>query len=78
MIWTKDKILHYNIGYKFGEKYSILGFRLLIVLAFYKELWDGIRQYIFNQKHSMEWNDFEAGIIGSWEGLMRKQNRFKS
>ena len=73
MNWKFDKILHYNVAYKFGKYGSIIGFLLItFLLSPGKELYDFIHPY-----HKCEWNDYKAGVIGAWDGMLFKKNRFK-
>lgn len=70
MIWAADKILHYNIGYKCGKYAFIIGFIVSIILGAGKELKDLLG------KGTPELNDFKATVIGGWDGMLRKENRF--
>jgi len=72
MIYTADKIKHYQLAYKFGYYGSIFGFLLIaIILAPGKELADALRP-----GHRCEWNDYRAGIAGAWDGMLRKQRKY--
>ncbi|MGD9930123.1 MAG: hypothetical protein AB7U05_08895 [Mangrovibacterium sp.] len=72
MNWTGDKIKHYRKGYAFGRYGSVIGFLVIaLILVPGKELFDLIRK-----KHRFEVNDYAAGFLGAWHGLIRKKTKF--
>jgi len=72
MNWTPDKILHYQTAYQFAYYGSLFGFLLIVlVLAPGKELFDLLRK-----NHQFEVDDYLAGCLGAWHGLIRKKNKF--
>ena len=65
-----DKLLHYNIAYKFGRYGSVFGFILIaLILAPGKELCD-----IFFG--TCEWADYKSSVKGAWDGMTLKSNRY--
>ena len=77
MIWTSDKQKHYHVGYSFGKYGSIVGFLLVsIILAPGKELYDLVCNKIFKQSHYFEINDYKAGVIGAFDGMLFKPRRY--
>lgn len=71
MIWTSDKIKHYQVGYKYGMYGSIFGFLLIaLILAPGKELYDALGN------GTPELDDYRAGVIGAWDGMIGKQSTF--
>lgn len=72
MTWTGDKIKHYRKGYEFSQHGSVIRFLLIaLILAPGKELFDLVRK-----NHRFEVNDYAAGFLGAWHGLIRKKNKF--
>ena len=70
MTLPPDKLRHYRIAYKFGRYGSVFGFILIaLILAPGKELYD-----IFFG--SCEWADYKYSIIGAWDGITLKSNRY--
>lgn len=69
MNWAADKILHYNVGYDLGRKFTVLA---SIAAGAYKEI---ILDWLLS-KGTPELNDFKATVIGGWDGMWRKENRF--
>lgn len=69
---TQDKIKHYKVAYSIAKTLPVLGFLLVVlILAPGKEFFDAIRP-----NHKCEWGDYKAGVIGAWDGLIRRRTKF--